>query len=117
MLSKNKDACFGNSMWCDERVEICSDGTGKRKYVSLPADRESNRETLCGGAPYASKPINRYTAMEPMYKQQAEPGKQCQDCQSFTINPTNPAAGTCFGKDVVAQGGCMFFKKKEDEQK
>ncbi|MCE1274903.1 MAG: hypothetical protein HGB01_02660 [Chlorobiaceae bacterium] len=56
--------------------------------------------------------------MEPMYKQQAEPGKQCKDCQSFTVNPSNPAAGTCFGKDVVAEGGCMFFKKKEDaEQK
>ncbi len=51
--------------------------------------------------------------MEIMYKQKAEPGKQCQECQSFTVNPSNPAAGTCFGKDVVAEGGCMFFKAKE----
>ena len=55
--------------------------------------------------------------MEIMYKQKAEPGKQCQECQSFTPNSANPAAGTCFGKDVVAEGGCMFFKKKEEEQK
>ncbi len=51
--------------------------------------------------------------MEIMYKQKAEPGKQCQECQSFTVNPSNAAAGTCFGKDVVAEGGCMFFKAKE----
>ncbi|NTU57571.1 MAG: hypothetical protein HGB00_01410 [Chlorobiaceae bacterium] len=55
--------------------------------------------------------------MEIMYKQQAEPGKQCQECQSFTPSTTNPAAGTCFGKDVLSEGGCMFFKKKEEEQK
>jgi hypothetical protein len=60
---------------------------------------------------------SRSTTMEIMYKQKAEPGKQCQDCQSFTPNSANPAAGTCFGKDVVAEGGCMFFKKKEEEQK
>jgi hypothetical protein len=51
--------------------------------------------------------------MEIMYKQKAEPGKQCQECQSFTVNPANPAAGTCFGKDVVSEGGCMFFKARE----
>ncbi|ACF10925.1 hypothetical protein Cpar_0503 [Chlorobaculum parvum NCIB 8327] len=52
--------------------------------------------------------------MEIMYKQKAEPGKQCQECQSFTVNPSNPSVGTCFGKDVVAEGGCMFFKPKEE---
>jgi hypothetical protein len=50
------------------------------------------------------------------YNQKAEPGKQCQECQGFTVNPSNPAAGTCNGKDVVAEGGCMFFKKKEEAQ-
>jgi hypothetical protein len=57
--------------------------------------------------------IKYFTIMEIMYKQKAEPGKQCQECQSFTVNPSNPAAGTCFGKDVVAEGGCMFFKARE----
>jgi len=51
--------------------------------------------------------------MEIIYQKNAEKGKQCQDCQSFTPNAADPAAGTCFGKDVVAEGGCMFFKKKE----
>jgi hypothetical protein len=51
--------------------------------------------------------------MDILYKQKAEPGKQCQECQSFTVNPANSAAGACFGKDVVAEGGCMFFKAKE----
>jgi len=53
--------------------------------------------------------------MEIIYQKQAEKGKQCQDCQSFTPKDSDPAAGTCFGKDVVAEGGCMFFKKKEVE--
>lgn len=60
--------------------------------------------------------MNRFTgkkSMEIMYKQKAEPGKQCQQCQSFTANPANSAAGTCFGKAVVAEGGCMFFKARE----
>jgi hypothetical protein len=52
--------------------------------------------------------------MEIMYKQKAEPGRQCQECQSFTVNPSNLSVGTCFGKDVVAEGGCMFFKPKEE---
>jgi hypothetical protein len=51
--------------------------------------------------------------MEIMYKQKAEPGKQCQECQSFTVNPSNSAAGACFGKDVAAEGSCMFLKAKE----
>ena len=51
--------------------------------------------------------------MEIIYQKQAEKGKQCQDCQSFTQKTDDPAAGTCFGKDGVAEGGCMFFKKKE----
>lgn len=45
-----------------------------------------------------------------MYKQNAEPGRQCQQCQSFTPNSADPATGICFGKAVVAVGGCMFFK-------
>lgn len=32
--------------------------------------------------------------MEIMYKQKAEPGKQRQESQSFTVNLSNPAAGT-----------------------
>lgn len=55
--------------------------------------------------------------MEIMYKQKAESGKQCQESQSFTVNPSNPSVGTCFGKDVVAEGGCMFFKPKEESPK
>lgn len=51
--------------------------------------------------------------MDFVYQKQAEKGKQCQDCQSFSPKPDNAAEGTCFGKDVVAEGGCMFFKKKE----
>ncbi len=51
--------------------------------------------------------------MEIIYQKQAEKGKQCQDCQSFVPKDTDSAVGTCFGKDVVAEGGCMFFKKKE----
>ncbi len=54
--------------------------------------------------------------MEIIYQKKAEKGKQCQECQSFTPKPADPAAGTCFGKDVVAEGGCMFFKKKEEQQ-
>ena len=54
--------------------------------------------------------------MEIIYQKQAEKGKQCQDCQSYTPKDNDPAAGTCFGKDVVAEGGCMFFKKIEGQK-
>ncbi|HHE31437.1 MAG TPA: hypothetical protein ENL07_02055 [Chlorobaculum parvum] len=57
------------------------------------------------------------TIMEIMYKQKEESGKQCQECQSFTVNSENPSVGTCFGKEVVAEGGCMFFKPKEENSK
>ena len=54
--------------------------------------------------------------MEIIYQKQAEKGKQCQDCQSFIPKENDSAGGTCFGKDVLAEGGCMFFKKKEAQQ-
>jgi hypothetical protein len=54
--------------------------------------------------------------MEIIYQQKAEKGKQCQDCQSFTPESGSPSAGKCFGKDVVAEGGCMFFKKNEEQK-
>lgn len=53
--------------------------------------------------------------MEFIYQKQAEKGKQCQDCQGFVVKPDNKAEGLCNGKDVLAEGGCMFFRKKEEE--
>lgn len=49
-----------------------------------------------------------------IYQKQAEKGKQCQDCQGFIVNADNPAEGICNGNNVLAEGGCMFFKKKEE---
>jgi hypothetical protein len=54
--------------------------------------------------------------MDFIYQKQAEKGKQCQECQSFVVKPENAVEGLCNGKDVLAEGGCMFFKKKEDQQ-
>lgn len=55
----------------------------------------------------------RLTIMDILYKQKAEPGRQCQECQSFKVRHSDPAEGTCFGKEVFAEGGCIFFKAKE----
>ncbi len=50
-----------------------------------------------------------------IYQKQAEKGKQCQECQGFVAKADNPSEGICNGNEVLAEGGCMFFKPKEDQ--
>ncbi|MBM3422238.1 MAG: hypothetical protein FJY09_03145 [Chlorobi bacterium] len=57
---------------------------------------------------------NLKTGMTMIYQKQAEKGKQCQDCQSFIVSADNPSEGICNGNNVLAEGGCMFFKRKEE---
>jgi len=54
--------------------------------------------------------------MDFIYQKQAEKGKQCKECQGFIVKPDNVTEGLCNGKDVLAEGGCMFFKPKEEQQ-
>jgi hypothetical protein len=56
------------------------------------------------------------TRITMIYQKQAEKGKQCQDCQGFIVKADKPAEGICNGNDVLAEGGCMFFKPKEEQQ-
>jgi len=51
-----------------------------------------------------------------IYQKQAEKGKQCQDCQGFVVKADKPSEGICNGNEVLAEGGCMFFKPKEEQQ-
>ena len=54
--------------------------------------------------------------MDFIYQKQAEKGKQCQECQGFIVKPDNVTEGLCNCKDVLAEGGCMFFKPKEEQK-
>ncbi len=49
--------------------------------------------------------------MDVKYTVQGEKGKTCAECQHFQAD--GAGKGKCFGHEVVTQGSCNLFEKKE----